>query len=54
MLRRSQQLSQILLPDRGPGVRALPVSLLGNRDQYKAAILYMFDFALPRCPTLEG
>ena len=46
MLRSCQQLSQILLPERGPGVGAMPVSLLGNRNQYKPALLYVFDFAL--------
>lgn len=44
--RLTQQFLQILLPDRGPGVRAVPVSLLGNRNQHEAAILYMFSFAL--------
>src|ERR1700722_20366433 len=44
--RSHQEFLQVLLPERGPGVGAMAVSLLGSRDQHKAAVFYPLDLAL--------
>ena len=51
-LRGLQQLRQILLPHRGPGMRAMAVGLVGGGQQHEAPVLHAFDFAL-RDPKLR-
>src|SRR6516225_6954698 len=41
-----EQLLKVLFPDRGPGVGAMAVSLLGSRNQHELAPVQALDFAL--------
>jgi hypothetical protein len=46
MLRGFQQLLQILLPHSRPGVSAVTMSSLGDRNQHETTFLHSFDFTL--------
>ena len=41
-----EQLRQVLLPNGGPGMRAVSVGLIGGRQQHEVAALHALDFAL--------
>jgi hypothetical protein len=46
MLRFVQQILQVLLPDRGPGMRSVAVGLLRSWQQSEFSVLHLFDLTL--------
>ena len=46
MLRGVQQLAEILLPEDRPGMSAVPVSLVGSRNENEPTVFNVPDFAL--------